>query len=69
MKVLSFEFGSILLAIFLFYLIYSKNKKIEELKDTINVQHEAIVKQKVLIEMQNYYLSKTDNNNIFNKYQ
>ena len=54
MKVLSFEFGAVVLTCVLMYFIYSQNKRIQELEDTIIMQDEAIKHQNFLLHLQSY---------------
>lgn len=54
MKVLSFEFGAIVLACCLIYFIKTQSDEIQELKETIYIQDQAIKKQKFLIELQKF---------------
>lgn len=61
MRVLSWEFGSIILFLFFIWYTYNQNEKILEqdskiyiLEDTIVMQHEAIQKQKFLISLLSY---------------
>ena len=56
MKVFSFEFGSIILGLFLIALIYFQFKKIEEHEETIFLQNDAIQKQQFLIDYYKYQL-------------
>ena len=57
-KVLSFEFGAIILTCILMYFIYSQNKKIQELEDTIIMQDEAIKQQNFLLHLQSYMFGR-----------
>jgi hypothetical protein len=54
MKVLSVEFGFIVLGLIMAYIIYDQKSEIEELKETIYIQDQAIKKQKFLLELQSF---------------
>lgn len=67
-KVISFEFGSVVLAAILCYFIYKKSQEINFLKETVQIQHQAIMQQRMVIELQQHQLRRQQPN-IFNQYQ
>jgi hypothetical protein len=52
MKFSFIEVALLLLITFLCFFVYQQNEKIESLYDTLDIQHEAILKQKLLIDLQ-----------------
>jgi hypothetical protein len=60
-KVFSIEFGLVLLAIYVGWYMFDQNEKILSLEDTLNLQSEAIAKQKFLIDLQHKIIHNSKN--------
>jgi hypothetical protein len=68
MKVFSFEVGAVVLFCLMCYFVHKQSKKITKMEETIELQRDAIEKQRVVIYLQHHQI-QNPGNNIFKKYQ
>jgi hypothetical protein len=58
-KVFSIEFFLVLLALYIGWYMFDQNEKILSLENTLNLQSEAIAKQKFLIDLQHHIINNS----------